>query len=111
MIEAATETRGSCPGFKRSPHTSRQPGNEGDAFLKPHAALAARAGFPERAWEVCTAQRLEIGLFSVFCALSEIGFQSTKNGPAENAVYVGYIIGMPAEGYLHTPTETQSPSG
>ncbi len=52
MIEAATETRGSCPGLKRSPHTSRQPGYEGDAFLKLHAALAARAGFPERAWEV-----------------------------------------------------------
>ena len=52
LIEAATETRGSCPGLKRSPHTSRQPGYEGDAFLKLHAALTAGAGFPERAWEV-----------------------------------------------------------
>ena len=51
-IEAAAVTRVSCPGLKTSPHTSRQPGYEGDAFLKLHAALTAGAGFPERAWEV-----------------------------------------------------------
>ena len=52
LDRAAAGTRVSCPGLKTSPHTSRQPSYEGDACLKLHAALAARAGFPERAWEV-----------------------------------------------------------
>jgi len=63
----AARTRVSCPGLKTSPHTSRQPSYEGDACLKLHAALAARAGFPERAWEVCTGT--EASERAVFCFL------------------------------------------
>ena len=50
--DAALDMWISCPGPLPSLHTARQPGYEGDAFLKLSAALAALAGFMESTWEL-----------------------------------------------------------
>ena len=51
-IDAALDMWISCPGPLPSLHTARQPGYEGDAFLKLKAASTAEAGFPESRREV-----------------------------------------------------------